>query len=204
MRLSLAALGQARRRFDATPSAVRCPADEHVARAAPAGHAARAVRDGFPSHHRVLGLMTFVGTSARRDTVSQRHGSCFSHCRAVAKADRTSDARGRRRGTQPAVPAELDIVISSVLHRLRTPLTAIKGWNELLTRRVHQASRDEMRQLLLETHAAIIGMQSAIDEIAAEGLARSTSIADPATLSTGSKELNRQDVQPPAASELAN
>ena len=89
--------------------------------------------------------------------------------------------------------AELESRIASVLHRLRTPLTAIKGWNELARR----ARPEERSTYLDQTASAIIVMQSAIDEIAEPDRSGS---ADP----DASPKRQAESVQPPAMCILSN
>ena len=55
------------------------------------------------------------------------------------------------------------------MHRLRTPLTSIKGWTALAERRAASgASAAEVRAYLVQTMQAVRDMNSAIDAIAAE------------------------------------
>lgn len=114
---------------------------------------------------------------------------------------RPHNAQPRLAAARPApqgpVSPELDDVVASVLHRLRTPLTAIKGWNELLLRWTQEAPTDEVRDYALRTRAAILDMQSAIDEIAAEGVHRSSSGTPSDQAHSVGRRLVREDVRSP-------
>jgi signal transduction histidine kinase len=109
---------------------------------------------------------------------------------------------GRSRDQPGGAPPELDALIASVLHRLRTPLTAIKGWNELALRRAHQQPDRELEACLTRVRDAVIVMQRAIDEIAAEGQAR----RDASGASDGLSALGdrREEVSRPAPRNLGD
>ena len=79
----------------------------------------------------------------------------------------------REDSADSAAAPRRDDVIASVVERLRTPLTALKGWNELARRRLCTGQTDEVDALLARAAEAIIDMQKAIDVVAAEGRARS-------------------------------
>ena len=68
---------------------------------------------------------------------------------------------------------ELDELIALVLHRLRTPLTAVKGWTQIARRGAEAGVPSEqlMPQLDEVLHAAIV-LQHEIDALAAEALVR--------------------------------
>lgn len=97
------------------------------------------------------------------------------------------------------MPPELDVLIGSVLHRLRTPLTAIKGWTEL----AHRDAREEdsaanLLPYLARTRRAVTEMQEAIDTIAAEGRARLRSRPAGHKLLEAKHTARREDVVPPS------
>ena len=71
----------------------------------------------------------------------------------------------------PEVADELESRIASVLHRLRTPLTAIKGWTHISRKANPETPAAELAAYLDQTMCAVNRMQEAIDVIEAEGRA---------------------------------
>lgn len=104
----------------------------------------------------------------------------------------------------PGVPAELDEAIGLVLERLRTPLTAIKGWNQLARRQLRRgAAAGDVEPLLARTSQAVVDMQEAIDMIAAEHRTGSR-LPTTSPKTKLDEKTHREPVSPPAARRAWN
>lgn len=101
------------------------------------------------------------------------------------------------RGINPPPPPDVEELIASVVDGLRTPLTAIKGWNQLARRRLKDgANPEDVDNLLARTSQAVIDMQRVIDLVAAQGRRRTMHLSSsPAPNIQPAAGARREDVR---------